>query len=161
MAMILILPRSKGDGWYADVLGQRGHRVVMQHDAAEHQLVIDEHMAQYDGCLLLGTSDDLMAVANRFQELRKPVYRHLAEVPRDQNSEGPPMPPPMPAPLNEPPADAWSTADATEHDRDGIQISSPSDPSHPRTVGEKGKKVVEWSIQVRRGLVDLGMKVKK
>jgi hypothetical protein len=82
MAMVLILPRSERDSWYADVLLQRGHQVIAHYVAAENQLF--EYVSQCDGCLLLGNSDDQVKVADRFEELGKPVWRHLGEVPRDR-----------------------------------------------------------------------------
>ena len=79
--MILILPRSQSDGWYAEALLQRGHQVLPYDVAAAHDFIIDEYALRCDGCLLLGNADDHLRLADRFVEMGKPVWRHLADVP--------------------------------------------------------------------------------
>jgi hypothetical protein len=80
MKVVLLIHGDIG-GWYASTLMERGHEVVIHGGGAIHGPLIKDY-AEYDGCLLLGNDPDLLEIADYLETIGKPVWRHLADVPK-------------------------------------------------------------------------------
>ena len=88
---IAILSNHDVSGWYAAVLMQRGHRVVISGGGAVHAEGLKPYL-QCDGCLLLGVEDDLREIAYHMELAGKPIWLELADIPFN-----------LPAPRSSPP----------------------------------------------------------
>ena len=77
---IAVLTRKDVGGYYAASLMERGHEVMISGGGALHAPGLKPYL-ECDGCLLLGTEDDLLEIANHMEASGKQVWRQLADIP--------------------------------------------------------------------------------
>ncbi len=77
---IAILSLADVSGWYAAVLTQRGHEIIMSGGGAVHAPLI-KHYLECDGCLLLGDDPHLTEIAYHMELAGKPIWRNLTDIP--------------------------------------------------------------------------------
>jgi len=77
---IVILTYAEVDGRYAEALIERGHEVGFFGGEVNEQSV--KAFADYDGCLLLGSSPDHVEFADAFEAIGKKVWHQLADIPK-------------------------------------------------------------------------------
>jgi hypothetical protein len=66
--------------WYAATLMQRGYTEVVTWGGGEiHSPGLKEFL-EWDGCLLLGSEEDLLEIAHHIEVTGKPIWRELAVV---------------------------------------------------------------------------------
>jgi hypothetical protein len=77
---IAILSHKDVSSYYAANLMLRGHEIVMSGGGAIHAPGLQPYL-ECDGCLLLGTQDDLLEIAHHMEVAGKKVWRDLSEIP--------------------------------------------------------------------------------
>jgi hypothetical protein len=80
---ILLVAYANVRGWYAATLMERGHKVTIYGGGALHAHAIKSDL-ENDGCLLLGSDKDMLEIADYFEEMGKPVWRQLADIPKSK-----------------------------------------------------------------------------
>jgi hypothetical protein len=77
---ITILSHKDVSGWYAAVLMERGHEIVISGGGAIHAPGLKPYL-ECDGCLLLGDDADLREIADYMEASGKQVWRNLTDIP--------------------------------------------------------------------------------
>ena len=77
---IAILSHKDVSGWYAAVLMERGHQIVISGGGAIHAPGLKPYL-ECDGCLLLGDDEDLREIADYMEASGKSVWRTLTDIP--------------------------------------------------------------------------------
>ena len=78
---LLFIQRSESDGWYIDTLRQRGHEVIRVKLGEQYSSILDDYIAHCDGLVMLGHDEASVKIAEQVEEVGKPVWCHLADVP--------------------------------------------------------------------------------
>lgn len=76
---IAILTHKDVAGWYAAVLMERGHEVIISGGGAVHAPGLKPYL-ECDGCLLLGDDKDLLEIAYNMELAGKRVWHHLTDI---------------------------------------------------------------------------------
>ena len=77
---IAILSHKDVSGYYAALLMERGHQIVISGGGAIHAPGLKPYL-ECDGCLLLGAEPDLLEIADYMEASGKTIWRKLSDIP--------------------------------------------------------------------------------
>jgi len=86
---ILLLAHGDISGYYAASLLERGHHPIITHGGGTPLFEKPEEFVNArktfmgcDACLLIGDNPEILEIADHFAVTGKPIWYHLAQVPR-------------------------------------------------------------------------------